>query len=139
MFYSSVFRTSDAGNGIEILYPSYLLPEDSNFESTVWTPEERSAFLKENNFSHVHRFRTDIFHIRRQIMNEAQIYKGLSKYLYFPDIDSSNITIRVQIPELSQMNGLCLNFNAYVRFKKQWTILGTIYHHAVSKCCFFFK
>ncbi|XP_076094919.1 uncharacterized protein LOC143065301 isoform X1 [Mytilus galloprovincialis] len=125
----SVYRTNDAGNGIEIVLPSYLLPDDHYFESVVWNPEQRGLFLKENSFSHQNRFRTDIFHIYKRIPKDEQKTKGNPKSLYYPDIDSSNITVKVHIPELSQMNGLCLHFRAHVRSRKQWTIVDTQYHH----------
>ena len=130
--FRSVYRKNDAGNGIEIILPSYLLPDDSHFESVVWTPEERGQFLKEHNFTHQQRFRTDIFHIRKKVPKDVQKSKGNTKPLYYHDIDASNISVKVLIPELSQMNGLCLNFKAHVRFKKQWSVIGTTYNHNVS-------
>lgn len=99
----------------------------------VWNPEQRGLFLKENSFSHQNRFRTDIFHIYKRIPKDEQKTKGNPKSLYYPDIDSSNITVKVHIPELSQMNGLCLHFRAHVRSRKQWTIVDTQYHHQVSR------
>ena len=62
----SVYRTNDAGNGIELILPTYLLSEDSHFESFVWTPDERGLSLKENNFTNQQRFRTDIYHIYKK-------------------------------------------------------------------------
>lgn len=132
MYFRSVFRTNDAGNGIAIILPTYLLPEDSHLESLVWTPDERGLFLKENNFTNQQRFRTDIYHIYKKGPSEAQKSNGSYKSMSYPEISQSNITVKVHIPELSQMNCLCLNFRAHIRFGKQWTLIDANYIHTVS-------
>ena len=132
MYFRSVFRTNDAGNGIAIILPTYLLPEDSHLESLVWTPDERGLFLKENNFTNQQRFRTDIYHIYIKGQSEAQKSNGSYKSMSYPEISQSDITVKVHIPELSQMNCLCLNFRAHIRFGKQWTLIDANYIHTVS-------
>jgi len=101
-------------------------------ESLVWTPDERGLFLKENNFTNHLRFKTDIYHIYKKGPSEPQKSNKSYKSMSYPEIAPSDITVNVHIPELSQMNGLCLNFHAHIRFRKQWTIIDANYMRKVS-------
>ena len=125
-------RKIDAGNGIEIILPMYLLLEDHHLESLVWTSEERGLFFKENNFTNQLRFWTDIYYIYKKGPSEPQKSNGSYKSMSFPKVVPSDITVNVHIPELSQMNGLYLDFRAHIRFEKQWSIIDAKYIHNVS-------
>jgi hypothetical protein len=126
------YRTNDAGNGIEIILPTYLLLEDSHLESVVWNSDELRLFLEENNFANQQRFRTSIYHIYEKDLSEPEKSSESCKSMSYPEIAPHNITVNVHIPELSQVNGLCLVFRAHVRFGKQWTIIDANYKHNVS-------
>jgi hypothetical protein len=126
-------RKIDAGNGIEIILPMYLLPEDHHLESLGWTTEERGLFFKENNFTDQLRFWTDIYYIYEKGPSEPQNSNGSCKSMSFlPKVVPSDITVNVHIPELSQINGLYLNFDAHIRFENQWSIIDAKYIHNVS-------
>ena len=75
---------------------------------------------------------TSIYHIYKKDPSEPQKSNGSYISMSYPEIAPHNITVNVHIPELSQVNGLCLVFHAHVRFGTQWTIIDAFYKHKVS-------
>ena len=78
------------------------------------------------------RFWTDIYYIYEKGPSKPQKSQGSYKFMSFPKVVPSDITVNVHIPELSQMNGLYLDFRAYIRFEKQWSKIDAKYIHNVS-------